>query len=305
MRPVVPLLYVRERIELLDGDFLDLDWSKVNSDKLLICVHGLEGHARKHYMAAMMRLFNTPPTISMNGSEKWDAVGINLRSCSGEDNRLLQGYHSGKTEDLALIIDKIIAEKIYKQIVVVGFSIGGNIALKYAGEKGLNIPKEISHVVALSVPCDLKASGLVFEERRNIVYLNQFLITLKQKARRKAVKFPNQFDLNAALKAKTFRAFDDAFTAPINDFKDSFDYWSKASSLHWLNKITVPTLLINALDDTFLTPSCFPYEIAHENPNFYLQTPKNGGHLGFMSPDTEGYLWTERRTWEFVNNKDF
>ncbi len=300
MRPIMPLQYLRERVEFSDGDFLDLDWSKVGSDKLLFCVHGLEGHARKHYMAAMMNFFNAPPA-SANSTEKWDAVGMNLRGCSGEDNRLLNGYHSGYTKDLAHILNKIILSKQYKQIVLVGFSIGGNIVLKYAGEMGNTLSSIISHIVALSVPCDLTACSMAFETPKNIVYLNQFLMSLKQKVRRKALKFPNQFDLQKALKAKNFREFDNAYTAPVNGFKDCFDYWTQASCLPHLPKIAAPTLLVNALDDTFLAPSCFPYQVAREKPDFYLEIPEKGGHLGYMWPDKDGYLWTERRVWQFVN----
>jgi uncharacterized protein len=300
MRPIMPLPYVRERVELLDGDFLDLDWSKAESDKLLFCVHGLEGHARKHYMAAMMKFFNAPPSWT-NSTEKWDAVGMNLRGCSGEDNRLLGNYHSGYTLDLTYILDKIIASNRYKQIVLVGFSVGGNIVLKYAGEMGNRLASSISHIVALSVPCDLTGCSLAFETRKNFIYLKQFLMTLKDKIREKALKFPNSFDLEKALRAKNFRDLDNAFTAPVNGFDDCFDYWRKASSLPYLKNITVPTLLVNNLDDTFLSPSCFPYKVATEKPDFYLETPEKGGHLGYMWPDKDGYLWTERRTWQFIN----
>jgi uncharacterized protein len=300
MRPVMPLPYQRERVEFSDGDFLDLDWSKTGSDKLLFCVHGLEGHARKHYMAAMMKFFNAPPAWT-NSDEKWDAVGMNLRSCSGEDNRLLGNYHSGYTTDLAYILDTIIASKKYKQIALVGFSIGGNIVLKYAGEMDKKLSSTISHIVALSVPCDLTACSMAFETPKNCVYLAQFLMTLKQKIRRKAAKFSDSFDLKGALKAKNFRDFDNAFTAPVNGFDDCFDYWDKASCLPYLHNISAPTLLVNTLDDTFLAPSCFPYNIAAEKPDFYLETPEKGGHLGYMWPDKDGYLWTERRTWQFIH----
>ena len=292
MRQIPVLSYVRERVITLDGDFLDLDWSKVGSNKLLICVHGLEGNARKHYVAGMMKRFNT---------EGYDAVGMNLRGCSGEDNRFLSGYHSGKSDDLDFIVQRILNENHYKQIVIVGFSIGGNITLKYAGEQGQNIPKEVSHIITFSVPCDLVGCGYVFEESKNWFYLFQFLITLKRKARKKAKQFPRGFDLARVLKAKTFFQFDDAFTAPINGFVDAMDYYTKVGSIAYVNAIAVPTLLVNALDDTFLTPSCFPLKTAQTNPFFHLEMPRQGGHLGFMKPDTEGYLWTEHRAWAFVN----
>jgi uncharacterized protein len=295
MRPTPTLPYERERVPTPDDDFIDLDWSKVGSEKLLICVHGLEGHGRKHYVAWMMKRFN---------AEKYDAVSMNLRGCSGEDNRFLKGYHSGKSDDLDFVVKRVLASGKYKEIVLIGFSVGGNITLKYAGEQGENIPKEVSHVIAFSVPCDILASSHEFNKPKNIIYLNQFLISLKQKARKKAKIFPNQFDLERVLKAKNFFEFDDAYTAPINGFKDSVDYYTKVRSLNVLDKIKPPTLLVNALDDTFLSPNCFPKLLAEKMPNFYLEMPTHGGHLGFMKADTEGYLWTERRAWRFVNSKN-
>lgn len=296
-RPLFQLPYIRERIYTPDNDFLDLDWSRVGSDKLLICVHGLEGHARKPYMRGMMHYFNNQI------EDTWDTVGMNLRSCSGEDNWLLNGYHSGKSDDLDCVVEYIRHKYSYKQIAIIGFSIGGNIVLKYAGEKGHGIPSEISHVIGYSVPCDLVACGWGFEKPKNWLYLNQFLMTLKPKARQKARRFPKQFDLKRTLNARNFREFDSAYTAPINGFKDCFDYWHQVSSLRVLQNIRVPSLLLNAQDDTFLTPECFPFKEARLNPYFHLEVSEKGGHLGFMSPDTEGYLWTEHRAWNFINTR--
>ena len=300
LRPLFNLKYERERINTPDGDFLDLDWSKVGSDKLLICVHGLEGHARKPYMRGMMHFFNNKKD-SESDTLGWDAVGMNLRGCSGEDNRFLHGYHSGNSADLDFVIEKIRLKKQYKQIIVIGFSIGGNIVLKYAGEKGKMMPKEVSHVLAYSVPCDLAACSIEFEKPKNIIYLNQFLLTLKPKAKKKYELFSGKFDLQKTLAARNFREFDTAYTGPINGFIDCYDYWSKASCLPLLKNIAVPTLMINAKDDTFLATECFPYNEARKNPFLYLEIPARGGHLGFMAPNTEGYLWTERRAWDFVH----
>lgn len=294
-RSVKNIHFQRIRIETPDKDFLDLDWSYTTktseSDKLLICVHGLEGSSRRPYMANMMRRFNT---------EGYDAIGLNLRSCSGEVNRFLACYHSGFTDDLAFVVDNVIAEGRYKNIVIVGFSVGGNITLKYAGEKGADIPKEIKKIIAFSVPCDLESGSIEFEKPHNRFYQWQFLVTLKQKAREKYKRFPNSFNLEAALKAKYFRQFDDHFTAPINGFKDAVDYWHKASSLPYLPKITIPALLVNAVDDTFLGDICYPIDFAKSSPNFHFEMPEKGGHLGFMSPDTEGYLWTDHRAVQFA-----
>jgi predicted alpha/beta-fold hydrolase len=126
------------------------------------------------------------------------------------------------------------------------------------------------------------------------------LRTLKQKARYKAARYPNVFDLNEVLTAKTFKAFDNHFTAPINGFHDALDYWYQSSSIHFLDNIKVPTLLVNAHDDSFLSKECFPIATAQRNANFYLEMPRYGGHLGFMSPDKSGFLWTEKRAFAFA-----
>ena len=286
--------YQRIRYELPENDFFDADWSFQTKDattkRLVICIHGLEGNARRPYMVGMMRRFN---------QEGVDAVGLNLRGCSGELNRLLEAYHSGHTADLSHLIQTIVAENKYTDITLLGFSAGGNIALKYGGEQGDKLPSVIRRIIAFSVPCDLRGCSLEFEKPVNRLYQWQFLLTLKEKAKLQNKRFPNRFDLDKVLKAKYFREFDDAFTAPVNGFKDAEDYWAKASSKPHLPNIKVPTLLISALDDSFLSDGCYPVEFAESSDLFHLETPNFGGHLGFMSPDTEGVFWTEKKAIAF------
>ncbi len=286
--------YQRIRYELPENDFFDADWSfqtkEPTTNRLAICIHGLEGNARRPYMMGMMKRFN---------SEGVDSVGLNLRGCSGEPNRLLQGYHSGHTADLNHLIETIIAENKYTDITLVGFSVGGNIALKYGGEKGDLVSPFIRRIIAFSVPCDLKGCSLEFEKPLNRFYQWQFLVTLKQKARIQNARFPNRFLLDKVLTAKYFRQFDDYYTAPLNGFKDAEDYWAKASCKSHLPNIRIPTLLVSAVDDSFLAETCYPTEFAASSTLFYLEMPRSGGHLGFMSPDTEGVLWTENRAIEF------
>jgi uncharacterized protein len=286
--------FQRVRYELPEGDFFDADWAFQDKNRetksLVICIHGLEGNARRPYMVGMMKRFNR---------EGVDAVGLNLRGCSGEPNRLLPGYHSGHTADLSFLIDVIIRENKYTDITLLGFSVGGNIALKYGGEKADLLPKAIKRIIAFSVPCDLKSCSLELEKPSNRFYQWQFLVTLKQKARIQNQRFPKRFDLDKVLTAKYFRQFDDYYTGPINGFKDAEDYWLKASSQTFLPHIKIPSLLVTALDDSFLAETCYPTEFAANSDLFHLETPKNGGHLGFMSPDTEGSLWTENRAFEF------
>ncbi len=286
--------FQRVRYELPEGDFFDADWSfqdkNPTTQQLLICIHGLEGNARRPYMVGMMRRFN---------GEGIDAVGLNLRGCSGTPNRLLQGYHSGHTADLDFLIQTIIRENKYTDITLLGFSVGGNIALKYGGEKSDAIHPHIKRIITFSVPCDLKNCSLELEKPANWFYQWQFLVTLKQKARIQNTRFPNRIDMDKVLTAKYFRQFDDYYTAPINGFENAEDYWAKASSEKHLSNIKIPSLLITALDDCFLADTCYPIDFANSNDLFHLEMPKFGGHLGFMSPDTEGVLWTERRAIEF------
>ncbi len=290
--------FQRVRYELPEGDFFDADWTFQDNNpetkSLLICIHGLEGNARRPYMVGMMKQFN---------SEGIDAVGLNLRGCSGEPNRLLQGYHSGHTADLDFLIDSIIRDNKYTDITLLGFSVGGNIALKYGGEKADLLPAPIKRIIAFSVPCDLKSCSLELEKPANRFYQWQFLVTLKQKARIQNARFPNRFDLDKVLTAKYFRQFDDYYTAPINGFKDAEDYWYHASSQSFLPKIKIPSLLVTALDDSFLADTCYPFEFAKNSNLFHLETPKYGGHLGFMTPDTEGVLWTEKRAIAFIKSE--
>jgi uncharacterized protein len=293
-RSIKGIDFQRVRQELPDGDFIDLDWrfaEKTDTQRrLLICLHGLEGNARRPYMAHMMRRFN---------QEGVDAVGINFRGCSGEPNRFLAGYHSGWTKDLDFLVNNIVAEGKYQDISILGFSVGGNITLKYGGEKGSAMPPSVKRLIAFSAPCDLATCSQEIAKPNNRFYQWQFLVTLKRKARLSAARFPNQFDLAKILKAKVFRDFDDHFTAPINGYKDAEDYWANASSLPLLPRITLPTLLVNALDDSFLAPNCSPVDFARTSPNFFLETPQYGGHLGFMAADETGFFWSEHRAWAF------
>lgn len=311
-RKVQNIDYQRVRMTTFDHDFVDLDWSMVGSNNLVICLHGLEGDARRPYMAGMMKIFNQGGANAQG--ETWDAVGFNYRGCSGEDNRKLQGYHSGWTKDIDFFIKNLLTEhpnpqifpngKVihYKRVILVGFSVGGNISLKYGGEQGKNLAPQIQKIIALSTPVDLAKCSAELEKLHNRLYLRRFLSTLKEKAREKAKRFPNTFDIAKVLNATYFRDFDNHFTAPIHGFRDAAHYWQESSSVHFLPKIEVPTLLVNALDDSFLSKECFPIAIAAQKENFYLEMPKYGGHLGFMSPDKAGFLWTEKRTWDFANN---
>jgi len=288
------ILYSRERIPTTDQDFLDLDWIKNGNSKLLIIGHGLEGSSSSTYMIGLANYAQ---------QHNYDIVAINWRGCSGEPNLLLSSYHTGKSEDLDTVVNHITSSYDYPEIYLSGFSMGGNICLKYAGEKGASIPHQVKGIVAISVPVDLESSSYQLAKPQNNLYMFRFLRTLKKKYLQKLESFPDS-NLNTAeiLKSKSFLDFDEHFTAPVNGFKNAVDYWTKASSKPHLSNIKIPTLLINALNDPFLAPDCFPYEESKHNDNFHLITPKYGGHVGFIeNPIKLKTTWTEKKIIQFFS----
>lgn len=281
--------YQRERIDTADGDFLDLDWARVGADKLGIICHGLEGNSGRPYVTGMARALN---------SQGWDALAWNYRGCGGEPNRALRLYHSGATDDLGEVVNHALAQGRYRQAALIGFSLGGNLLLKYLGELGQDAPDAISHGVAFSAPCDLASSARQMDRPVNRLYIKRFLRLLRQKIRAKMEIMPGALSDEGYESIKNFHDFDNRYTAPINGFKDADDYYARASSRPWLGRLSVPCLLVNALDDPLLGAGCFPWREARENPLLFLEAPAHGGHVGFMGP--EGIYWSERRALKFL-----
>lgn len=284
--------YTRTRIPTKDNDFLDLDFSRVNSDKLVIILHGLEGDARRQYMTGMVHIFN---------EGGYDTVCMNFRGCSGEMNNALRFYHSGETGDLQTVVNHIATSGQYKSVHLLGFSLGGNVTLKYIGELGASIPGIIRSAVAISVPCDLKDSSVELEKRHNFIYMRRFIQSLGEKLEIKAQKYPENISLDKFAEIRNFKQFDDRYTAPMHGFKNAEEYWEASSSKKFLPAIRIPTLLINALDDPFLGKGSFPYKEAEQNPYFHLETPETGGHVGFVSFSGKHY-WSERRAFQFIHD---
>lgn len=283
--------YRRLRLTTQDHDFLDLDYSIAGSDRIAVITHGLEGSSKRPYILGMVKILN---------NHGWDAVAWNFRGCSGEPNRNLRFYHSGDTDDLHTVLSNILSINRYRSISLVGFSMGGNIALKYLGERGKDIAPIIHGAVVFSVPCDLRASALKMSRPANAVYMRRFLRMLRTKVRAKMKLFPGRIDDSRYRYVRTFKDFDDRYTAPLHGFESAEDYWFKAGSKPLLTRISVPTLMVNALDDPFLAPECYPYREAQGNPFFFLETPATGGHVGFITPNGNGRYWSETRTVEFL-----
>ncbi len=288
-RKVNGVVQKRERIDLSDGDFLDLDWSEsvVPTKKVVILLHGLEGDAQRHYMTGSAKKLN------QNG---FDACAVNFRGCSGEPNRLYRSYHSGATEDLVAVINYILAIKEYEELYLMGYSLGGNLLLKYLGEGNL-VPKAMKAAMAISVPCDLKDACDELLSSKNVLYSARFKKHLLAKLRTKRELYPERISEAAIKSIVTLKDFDDAYTAPAHGFKDAHDYYAKSSCKQFLPHIKVPCLILNAKDDSFLGENCYPYTEAETNTNLHLEVPEFGGHVGFWGRKNSSYA--EVRAVEF------
>ena len=284
----------RERITLSDGDFLDLDWSfsEEKTKKLIILLHGLEGNAQRSYITGTAKLFID------NGI---DAVCVNFRGCSGEPNLKYRSYHSGATDDLEDVINHIISTKHYSEICIKGVSLGGNLALKYLGERSI-IPKQIKAVIGVSVPCSLLGSAKELHRFKNILFHDRFKNYLVNRLKLKQKQFTDILSIEEIKSIKTLTDFDEVYTSKAHGFIDALDYYKKSSCLQFLSNIKTPTLIINALNDSFLSPECYPIKEAKNNANLYLEMPKYGGHVGFY--DKKNIYYNEQRALEFFTKHD-
>ena len=283
--------YERERIFTPDDDFLDIDWSRTGSNKLAIISHGLEGNSHRNYVVGMVKMLNR------NG---WDALEWNYRSCSGEMNRRLRFYNSGTIDDLEVVIEHASKIESYKEIVLIGFSMGGNLSLLYLGNKGSRVDSKIGRSVVFSVPCDLKASTRELAKFKNRIYMGRFLKTLHQKIRTKMKLMPGQINDDNYHLIKNFKDYDDRYTAPLHGFNNAEDYWSKCSSNRFIPEIKIPTLIVNARNDPFIADGCYPVNETSDSKCVYLETPRSGGHVGFMQFKRDKSYWSEERTIEFL-----
>jgi uncharacterized protein len=301
LQTIVPALFRRvpqvttrrERIELSDGDFLDLDWATSGGDRLVILSHGLEANSQATYIQGMAG------ALQRRG---WDVLAWNYRGCGGESNRLLKFYHSGASDDLDHVVRHALAVHPASQVDLVGFSLGGNMTLKYLGEREPS--PRLHRAVAFSVPCDLACSSVRLSSPVNRhIYMRRFLVSLRKKLAEKRPRFPEQIDLRGAWRIRDFRGFDDRFTAPLHGFKDAADYWARSSSRPFVSRISIPALLVNAANDPFLGPGCFPRNEAECSGFFHLEVPDDGGHCGFPNGGAES--WAETRAAEFLAGEAF
>jgi uncharacterized protein len=278
-------------IDTPDGDFLQLDVYKRDSKKLIIISHGLEGNSNRAYVRGMARHFY---------ENNYNVIAWNCRTCGSKLNNTMKLYHSGVSYDLKTVVDYALSLHFYDEISLIGFSMGGNITLKYLGEEAQTISPMIKSAVAISVPVDLTGSCGEMMKPKNKLYMKRFIIKLGKKLALKAEQFPDKISLDNYRSIQNFKDFDDRYTAPLNGFSSAEDYWTKVSSLPLLSKVCIPTLIINAKNDSFLSPTCYPYELAQDSKYIHLETPEQGGHVGFWC-FSRGF-WTERRALEFCEN---
>ena len=289
-RPLLRPLFQRQRYELPDQDFIDVDWSKVGAKKLIIAVHGLEGSSDSRYMQGVTGAFN---------QVGWDVAAFHFRSCSGELNRTLQSYHMGATGDLRWFIDMIDEQMDYDFIIPIGYSLGGNVVLRYLAEEGNQVKPAVCAGIAFSVPIDIPRANISINHWSNWLYLQKFLLSLNRKAKAKIRQFPEAGPLPPRM-PRNFDEFDEWFTGPIHGYAGAMDYWTRCSSLPLLPEIRIPTLLVNAADDSFLSPSCFPNQEARLSNYLFFEQPAYGGHCGFVQSSTDYWTYADRRAIHFL-----
>jgi len=281
----------RERLELPDGDFLDLDWTAWGNGALALIVHGLEGSSRSPYARGLAR------SLAHHG---WGAVVLNLRGCSGQPNRLARAYHSGETGDLDYVVRLLRDRKPDAPLAVIGYSAGGNILLKWLGERAHEAA--LAAAVAISVPYRLDIAVDALRHALGGVYERYFLKTLRAKTREKIDRLDMPLGHRKLDGIRSLRDFDESVTAPLHGFSGAEDYYERASCRRWLPQIAIPTLLIHAADDPFMTASAVPGH-AELSVTTEMELYDRGGHVGFIAgalPWRPRY-WLEERIPAFLS----
>ena len=301
--------YRRERWDTPDGDFIDLDWldappvaspfdsaqdghqPSLEERPLVVLFHGLEGSSRSHYALALMAEVER---------RRWRGVVVHFRGCSGELNRLPRAYHSGDSAEVDWVLKRLRPRN--PGLFALGVSLGGNALLKWLGESGASARAVVDRAAAISAPVDLMAAGNALDRGFNLIYVRNFLSSMKRKSLAKLSRYPGLFDAGRVRAARTLREFDDAVTAPLHGFRNTDDYWTRASAKPWLRRIEVPILMVNARNDPFLPGSALP--APHEAaPSVLLEQPSTGGHVGFVSGPFPGNLgWLPARVLEFFGH---
>lgn len=285
-----------ERWDTPDGDFLELvRHAAPPSAPRLLLLHGLEGSPRSHYVRGLM---------TEARRRRWAADLLVFRSCGTVPNRAPRFYHSGETGDLDWVVRRLVREEPGRPLLLTGVSLGGNVLLKWLGERGDALPREVVAAATISVPYDLAQGARHIENGFSRVYQAYFLRSLQRKALEKHRRFPDRIDARAATRARTLWEFDDAVTAPLHGFRDAADYYARSSAIGWIDRIRIPTLLLSAWDDPFLPASVLGdvARIAEGNPHLRPEFQQTGGHVGFLAGRVpwRPLYWGEWRATEFL-----
>ncbi|HEU4628751.1 MAG TPA: hydrolase [Gemmatimonadaceae bacterium] len=273
--PSLPLRH--ERWDTPDGDFVDLHRLETpGATTRLVLLHGLEGGTQSHYVHG---------TLDQARRRGWHADLLVFRSCGPEPNRARRFYHSGETEDLSLVVDRLVAERPREALVLAGVSLGGNVLLKYLGERGDAVPAAVRAAAAVSVPFDLGRGSRHISRGFSRVYERHFLRTLRRKALAKLTHYPDLYDPRRLATVRTMLDFDDVVTAPVHGFASADDYYERSSALRFLHAVRRPTLLLSAVDDPFLPAAVLDEvrRVAAGNRCLEIEFPPHGGHAGFIA----------------------
>lgn len=295
--------YIRERINTEDGDFLDLDWLR-HSDcpRLVVLSHGLEGNSSRPYVSGAARYFF---------DRGWDVLAWMCRSCSGEINRTPRLYSHGQSEDLARVVDHADRGGRYTQIVLIGYSMGGSLTLKYLGQAAGSQPDSVTHGIAFSAPARIEHSVDALERKGNFLYKRKFYQSLSQKIVAKVEQFPEvlgtrlprwrELKEGSGVEAlPRWREFDRRFSAPLNGFSTAEAFYEYASAANYMEGTTVPVLLVNALNDPIIPPACTPVELDGHRGLIHVEQPPRGGHVGFHLRGERRWSWMELRAEAFI-----
>lgn len=292
------ITFQRVRIDTPDGDFLDLDLPQVAGVELradapvVLLLHGLEGNARRYYALEIYR------QLAQRGMR---SVGMNYRSCSGEMNRTARSYHAGATDDVALVHDWLDARFPGVAKGMVGVSLGGNMLLKYLGERGGEMAIRLRAAAAISPPFDLQVGAAFLEQGLSRVYVAGFLRSIQAKLRAKADLVAPHMDLARALAAATLRQIDEAMTAPLHGFASADDYYARNSSRRFLAGIQTPALILRAKDDPLIPASDIPYDLLQHNPALLASVSERGGHVGWIEAGSLARRrWAQRQAARFL-----
>ncbi|MGD8378160.1 MAG: hydrolase [Gammaproteobacteria bacterium] len=286
LRPLPNLRLRRERLELPDGDFVDIDWTGPEQGPIVVLLHGLEGSVRSRYAAGLMHQL---ASAGLRGALLY------FRGCSGEPNRLDRWYHSGATADLDYFINRLAEREPTTPLAAVGYSLGGNALLKWLGEQGDNAP--VATGVAVSVPFDLGRASSSINSGFSHLYEWQLVRHMKRSVYRKFAGRQPDTPINLDLTGvNSFREFDNHVTAPLHGFSDADDYYRRCSSRHFLRRIQRPTLIIHSIDDPFMSPETVPAP-DELSTMVRLELSQHGGHVGFLAgrPPFKAEFWLETR----------